>query len=430
MFSRRFGFFLLLLVPTVCCIAVFPSSSLVLLAADDKYERGRMEDIMDVVAKDIQKNFYDANLKGVDWKGITEKARDRIRHSEHLGDMLASIASVPYQLYDSHTYFIPPGRSAKVDYGFEAEPFAKDILVYKLRKDGPALNAGLQLGDKIVAMNGFAVKRDEFFVMSRYFEFLNPSSEMQLEVVRGDGPPQTIKIPAKVGYRGKTQFIDYNEIRREIDAQEPIYKHENYDGNIGYLKLRVFLLHSGDVDYMVSHVKQSSAVIIDLRGNGGGAIETLKALAGSFTDQPYEMAKQVGREKTDPLEIKPSHTRIAAPLFVMVDSSSASAAEMFARDMQIRKRAIVIGDNSSGRVNESRIFWEKVGAYDMVGFGTEIAVSRVVMSNGEELEGRGVTPDETCIPTTEDLRRQRDPCLERTLQLARNAAKQSHPSEN
>ena len=63
--------------------------------ADDKHERGRMEDIMDVVAKDIEKHFYDPTLKGVDWKTITERARQRIRQASSLGDMLAAIASVP-----------------------------------------------------------------------------------------------------------------------------------------------------------------------------------------------------------------------------------------------------------------------------------------------------------------------------------------------
>jgi len=402
------------------------SSTLYPVKADDKYERGRMEDIMDVVAKDIQKKFYDPKLRGADWKAITEKARQRIRQSDHIGEMLAAIASVPYQLYDSHTYFIPPGRSAKVDYGFEAEPFAKDVLVYKLKKNGPAIKAGLQLGDKIVAIDGFAAKRENFFEMERYFEFLNPATELTLEVQRNDVPSRTIKIPAKIEQRGPGYFMDYNAIRQMIDAEEPIYKHQNYEGNVGYLKLRAFLLSPNDVGSMVRRVKDSSAVIIDLRGNGGGAEQTLTALAGSFSDQPYEMAKQVGRDKTESLNVKPRPPRIAAPLYIMLDDESASASEMFARDMQIRKKAVVIGDNSSGRVNRAQIFWEKVGAQDMVGFGVEIAVSKVVMADGEELEGHGVKPDQFCIPTAKDLHDEKDTCLDRALELARAAA---HPSQ-
>jgi C-terminal peptidase prc len=390
--------------------------------ADDKHERGRMEDIMDVVAKDIEKHFYDPTLKGVDWKTITERARQRIRQASSLGDMLAAIASVPYQLNDSHTVFIPPSRSAKVDYGFEAEPFAMDILVYKLKKDGPAVKAGLQLGDKIIALDGFAAKRENFFEMIRYFEFLNPATEMTLQVVRGNDPPRTITIPAKVEQRGKGFLMDYNAMRQMIDAQEPVYKHQDYEGNIGYMKLRIFMLSPHDVDSMVSKVKDSSAVIIDLRGNGGGAIETLTSLAGSFTDQSYEMAKRVGRDETEAVKVKAETPRITAPVFVMVDCESASASEMFARDLQARKRAVVIGDNSSGRVNLAQVFPEKVGAYDMVAFGTEIAVAKVVMEDGEELENRGVKPNEFCIPTAQDLHQEKDPCLDRVLELARKAA--------
>lgn len=411
----------------ICLIGAtwFAATIAVVHAGDDKFERGRMEDVMDVITKDIQKNFYDPNLKGADWKAITEKARQRIRQSDRLGDMIAAISSVPYQLYDSHTYFIPPGRSARVDYGFEAEPFANDILVYKIRKGGPALPAGLKLGDKIVSMDGFATKRDNFFEMTRYFEFLNPSAELQLEVVRGNDAPLTIKIPAKVEQRGKNFLMDYNAIRRELDAEEPIYKHTDLEGGIGYVKLRAFLLSPRDIESMIGRFKNSSALIIDLRGNGGGAVESLTAFSGSFTDQPYEMAMRIGREKKEVLSVKPSHVRIGAPTFVLIDSSSASAAEMFARDLQIRKRAIVVGDRSSGRVNEARIFWEKVGAYDMVGFGVEIAVARVVMSNGEELENHGVTPDEFCIPTAEELLDEKDTCLAKALQLARKTGQQS-----
>ena len=71
------------------------------------------------------------------------------------------------------------------------------------------------------------------------------------------------------------------------------------------------------------------------------------------------MANQVGRDKTESLRVKPQRPEISVPVFVMIDTESASASEMFARDLQTRKRATVIGDTSGGRVNMARIFWGK-----------------------------------------------------------------------
>ena len=94
---------------------------------------------------------------------------------------------------------------------------------------------------------------------------------------------------------------------------------------------------------------------------------------------------------------------------------------MLARSMQIHKRAVVIGDRSSGSVNAAQFFWEPIVSWEAVEFGTEVAVSKIVMENGEELEGRGVTPDELCVPLAADLRSYKDPCLDLAVALARAA---------
>src|SRR5258708_18027115 len=94
---------------------------------------------------------------------------------------------------------------------------------------------------------------------------------------------------------------------------------------------------------------------------------------------------------------------------------------MLARSMQIHKRAVLIGDRSSGHVNSAHYFWQPIGSWQGVEFGTEIAVSKVVMENGEELENRSVTPDVPCTPTPEELRARIDPCLDRAPAMARAA---------
>jgi hypothetical protein len=79
-----------------------------------------------------------------------------------------------------------------------------------------------------------------------------------------------------------------------------------------------------------------------------------------------------------------------------------------------------VGDRSSGRVHDARFFWG-ISYGDRMWFGTEIAVSKVVMEEGQEPETRGVTPDELCVPTPAALCSEKDPCLDRALALARAA---------
>src|SRR2546427_9592864 len=95
-----------------------------------KAERRRAEQILNLVSKDVQNNFYDETLKGVDWAALTEQARQRIASADELGQMHGAISALVYQLHDSHTVFIPPKRKIKAVYGFKAKPFADNIYVY------------------------------------------------------------------------------------------------------------------------------------------------------------------------------------------------------------------------------------------------------------------------------------------------------------
>jgi carboxyl-terminal processing protease len=389
-------------------------------SADDRFERGRFENILDVVSKDVQKNFYDPSMKGLDWKALTDQARQRIRNADHLGEMVAAISALLAQLHDSHTYFIPPGRTSKAIYGFEAKPFGNDILVYELDDAGPAAKAGLQMGDKILGVNQFNAQREDFFEMMRYVRFLNPTTEMELEVVRGSGRPLTIRIPTKLEQRSRFMVWDYREMVERWDAQRQFYLYRNYDGNVGYVKLRTFVVDPGEITSAMSKARDSSALILDLRENGGGYEAALTELLGYFADEPYEAGQSVSRGGTEPLKVKSGRT-ITLPLVILVDSASASASEIFARALQLRKRAVVIGDRTSGRVNRARLFWGKVGAYDMVAFATAVTVARLILRNGEGLENRGVTPDEFCIQTADDLRNTKDPCLDRARALLSRA---------
>jgi len=179
---------------------------------------------------------------------------------------------------------------------------------------------------------------------------------------------------------------------------------------------------SHDAGAFIERAKNARAVILDLRENGGGRTDSLEEIAGHLFDERAKLADFIGRDKTVPVEVKSRAPHITAALVVLVDSHSASASEMLARYVQIRHRGKVIGDRTSARVNAARIFPGEVGSVYQVFYATEIAVARAVMADGEGLEGKGVLPDELCVPTRDDLRSGKDPCLSRALELARSSS--------
>ena len=187
-----------------------------------------------------------------------------------------------------------------------------------------------------------------------------------------------------------------------------------------------------DAGSLIGKARDARAVILDLRENGGGRVETLEEVAGHFSSEAGKLADFVGRDKTVPVEVKRRNPNITAPLFVLVDSHSASASEMLARYLQLTHRGKIVGDRTSGRVNAARIFPGVIGSVYGVYYAIEISVARAIMVDGDGLEGKGVLPDEVCVATADDLRAGRDPCLSKALALAggSGSAEKNNPKIN
>jgi carboxyl-terminal processing protease len=106
---------------------------------------------------------------------------------------------------------------------------------------------------------------------------------------------------------------------------------------------------------------------------------------------------------------------------VLVNSNSASAAEVFAREMQLRGRAVVVGDRTAGAVMRGRWYGKRafveVYGSDAIYFGVSVTDADLVMSDGKSLEHTGVVPDRLLLPDAEDMAARRDPVLSRAAEL-------------
>ncbi len=387
------------------------------------FERGRAKSVLELVSDSVEKNFHDPQLRGLDWKQMTAQTRREIDAAQDVGQMYSAIFALVERLNDSHTVFIPPSRAERHLFGFEAKAFGDDIRVSELKKGGRAEAAGLQLGDRIIGVNGIRAERGSIDFVMLYFTILRPVLSMEVVYARGQEPPRTVRIEPEV--KNEPLLTDLNKIEniyhliREAQSEREDAETRLYDDGVGYLELPHFGFSSSAISGMAKKLAGSRAVIIDLRDNPGGSVAALTDFIGHFESEPTVIGEFVRRKNTEPWKIKPRKPALSAPIFLLVNSESSSAAELLARHLQRTGRAMVIGDRTSGRVTGARVFPNYAGMDSVVFFAVQVAVSRVVFPDGEELEKRGVVPDRTCVPTPDDLKEKRDPCLDLALSLAR-----------
>jgi carboxyl-terminal processing protease len=180
-------------------------------------------------------------------------------------------------------------------------------------------------------------------------------------------------------------------------------------GDVGVVRFPWFFYDYEDLHVLSGKMRREKAVIVDLRGNHGGAVDTLKLFTGLFFDRDVKLYDRAGRKKATPETIKgEGHNAFGGRVIVLVDAESASAAEIFARVVQLEKRGTAIGDRSSGSVmTATSIPYSSSG----VDYGLEVTIANLIMIDGQSLEHNGVTPDEVILPQATDLASGRDPVL-------------------
>jgi len=238
-----------------------------------------------------------------------------------------------------------------------------------------------------------------------------------------DGVERSITVLAKVmaGQR-VIGHADIMEWLRSRPRNELVDRSRYYKPNKQTLfwKLPDFLFDPSDVNELLNKVRGIQTLVLDLRGNTGGLEETERRFIAGLVGQGVKIADRKGRKKMEAM-VAPSHgDRFTGKLIVLVDSKSASAAEIFARVVQIEKRGMVLGDRSGGRVRESQEFIHAVRLNTdyVFQYGAMVTISDLIMTDGKSLEGVGVMPDERILPSPADVAAGRDPVLARAAALA------------
>ena len=386
------------------------------------FDRDRALFMLEDVAKDVEKHYYDPSFHGVDWDATVLEAKQKIKSETSLNLALAHIAAALISLDDSHTFFLPPPRPYVHDYGFQMEMIGDRCYVIRVRPGSDAETKGLKPGYEVLTLNGYQPERTTLWKMEYRYNTLRPEPGLRLTVRDVQGQQRQVDVMAKFKQLQRVRDVTgehiWDVVREEETTQHLArVRWAAVGDDLWVLKFPPFRFDQSEVESMIGRARKRPALIVDLRGNPGGAVDTLKFLLGGMFESEVKIADRVGRKESKPEVAKSKAHIFTGKLVVLVDSRSASAAELFARVVQLEKRGVVVGDHSSGSVMEAKRYINKVGEDRVVYFGAEITEADLVMSDGKSLEHTGVTPDELVLPTAADLAAGRDPVLSRAAAL-------------
>ncbi len=416
--------------PAVAILAAILCAALTLptIPAQETYDKGLRERVRQMVrdvAEAMRKHYYDPSYHGIDMEARFKAAEETVQNATNLGQGYGAIAQALDALNDSHTFFSPPSRPIHFELGYVLQMVGDGCFITAVRP-GTDAQEKISPGDQVISWQGFAPSRATLWKLDYSINRLFAASVQQFTIRRPDGSERKVEVKLRVKQLKRvldlTSDEDYYQMIREEENDERVNRHRYREMDEGPMiwKMPEFDLNDDGVDHIFKQARRHPALVLDLRGNPGGLVKTLQYMVGSVMDHDVTIATRKGRKA----DMKPMVAKTRRPsvftgkLIVLVDSRSASAAELFARVVQLEHRGTVLGDHSSGSVMESLHYPFSQGTNTKIFYGASITEADLLMADGKSLEHTGVTPDETILPTAADLAAGRDPALARAVELA------------
>jgi C-terminal processing protease CtpA/Prc len=411
-----------------CCVLILlgcvPSDS---QGGAWKIEEARKHGLtmLKVVKEQLEDTYYDKAFHGVNLDARFKLAEEKITAAESSGQVLGIIAQAVLDLNDSHTRFIPPLGGSVAVYGWKMQMVGDGCYITAVMPGSDAEVKGLMPGDHVISLDGYKPTRDNLWKIQYSYYSLRPQSRVEVSVQSPTGSERTVEVLTRIQKRRLVNsygwIVDKDPI--EITADDgtgPLPQYFEFGEDLIVCRLPSFAMNEEGIDKVMKRIAGHKALVLDLRGNPGGHIFALMRFSSYFFDREVKMDDVKSRNGMKEEKVKPrKKNNFSGRLIVLVDSRSTSAAEVFARVVQLERRGLVLGDRTSGRVMQSLHYSFEIGSFDKaIFYGLSVTIADVIMTDGKSLERVGVTPDELMLPTGADMRNRRDPVLARAALIA------------
>ncbi|MFM2309622.1 MAG: hypothetical protein RLY87_1744 [Chloroflexota bacterium] len=333
------------------------------LAAEDCQKLNRLYAAWDVV----KENYVDPDAANTDAlvDGAITGMVDSLGDKGHSRYMSPKDAAQEKEALDGTFEGIGAYLSEREGYVIIAAPI----------EGAPAEKAGVLPGDRILTVDGVDMKSATISELQG--KVRGPSgTTVVLEILHENGETETISIVR--------QSIDIPSVTWSMLPSTVAHIHLNQFSAQAYDDMRTALRAAKDAG--------ATAIILDLRNNPGGYVDQLMSVAGLFLPKDSTVLIEETREKTrTPYNTEDSPLIPDLPMVVLINSNSASAAEILSAALQHAKRAYLIGEPTFGTATVLRPFDLDSGAQIRLG------TTQWLTPNGDVVRGVGIKPDEIIV---------------------------------
>ncbi|GEM_PF-343375 len=339
------------------------------------------------IAQTLRTNLQDYQI--MTRMALLDLVRDIARLAEEKCGLRQAVtihefASSAISALDTYSNYLSPGqfedltsqiRGNFVGIGVELRSKDDCLEIVKVIPGGPADQARIRGGDKLLAVNGQKV--------------VDIGGDQAADLLKGgDGSQLTVVVqtPDDKQYRLRMQ-------RRQIDIPSvETAKIIDKESGIAYLKLANFQKNTvQEFDNAMQTLNQNGmkALVLDLRDNPGGVLDVSVTIANRFLNGGVIVSTK-GR---NPLEnaVHPATSTYQTwntPLVVLINENSASASEILAAAIADHKRGAIVGQKSFGKGSVQGIFPLSSGRG-----GVRLTTAKYYSPNGRKVDLQGVSPD-------------------------------------
>jgi carboxyl-terminal processing protease len=346
--------------------------------------RAALEDspkaIIDEAWQIVNREYVDPSFNKTDWQAVRQSLLSR--NYTNRQQAYQALKAALEKLDDPYTRFMDPkqfeeltnqtsGELSGIGIRLDQNEQTKVLTVVEPIENSPALRAGLQSGDEILAINNRSTQ--------------GMSVEDASALIRGEAGS---RVSLRIRRAGRMFNVSIVRARIELPTVRYALKQEG-NRKIGYIRLNEFSSHAAEqMRKAIRDLSQqkAEAFVLDLRGNPGGLLQSSIEISRMWVNRGSIVRTVDRKGKSE--EVAANQTALTnLPLVVLVDGNSASSSEILTGALMDNRRATVVGSQTFGKALVQSVHSLSDGS------GLAVTIAHYYTPKGTDISKKGITPD-------------------------------------